>query len=782
MMPGMAPGMMPAQSGAPGQSASPVAAAAGQTKDSLLYLPPSITFAVGGRPAALVEARSALAASLLEQFRPLFGAIARAGLQPGGVDRFWAGTSADQTEQIFCLVLKSKLELPAFKQLMNGAPAEKIGPSIFYNLVNSPGRASGLCMVDETLLLGGRKSTIEAAIKRPKPGAVRLGLAAMNSLEAEFWMAGDQAAAEESFKQGLPLAGPYTSPFQGLQGFAVALNTEQTAAALQTATGGAAGMMGGATTMGAAADPNAMAMQAYAGQQPGAAGQGGNTAGAGLLVIAGFAFDAESAAETTQKQFDRFLNGTVDRLKPAAAGSAPNSGAGAGQVYGNPAMMAAAAPNSSGATALAGGDSSGGNGPPSQPRPPVPVRLDSGLKPIAPPNPLPTAAAAAAAAAASSNPATNPGAPAAMTAAGVANPASPMPQFGATPPPNAPLTTPPNAPLTATPPANPGAAFAGAGPGAGFPGAAAGGNNPPPAVALVWGHRVGSRLQVAYRFDAARHPVFIAGEVLQASGTSATTGGLIEATLPVLARGAERLRTEKVQGLKGVARLKDVGDVEWGYSWMTHLLPFVGHDDLYVQFNFEKGWADEANYGLTHRVVPQFVNPADPRVQWQGSPFSGMGLSHFVGMAGVADRPDVVAAALPRTDPRAGIFGYDEVAGAEQITDGQASTILLIGSGRLAGPWVKGGGSTIRGARDAAFDELAGFGSQGLAARGAYVVLADGSIRTLSADIDPSVFRALCTMHGAEQVDLSALADGAPPQTPATPASTGPAPATPPQP
>jgi hypothetical protein len=146
-----------------------------------------------------------------------------------------------------------------------------------------------------------------------------------------------------------------------------------------------------------------------------------------------------------------------------------------------------------------------------------------------------------------------------------------------------------------------------------------------------------------------------------------------------------------------------------------------------------------------------------------------MGLTHFVGMAGVEDQPGVIAAKLPRTDPRAGMFGYDAVAKPEEITDGQSSTIMLIGSGRLAGPWVKGGGSTVRGARDNPFNELSGFGSAGLAQPGAYVVLADGSVRTLSADIDPAVFKALCTIHGAEQVDLSGLAASAPPAA-ATPA------------
>jgi len=34
--------------------------------------------------------------------------------------------------------------------------------------------------------------------------------------------------------------------------------------------------------------------------------------------------------------------------------------------------------------------------------------------------------------------------------------------------------------------------------------------------------------------------------------------------------------------------------------------------------------------------------------------------------------------------------------------------------------------------------------------------MADGSVRQIPGNIDPKVFRAMCTMHGAETVDLQA--------------------------
>jgi hypothetical protein len=84
---------------------------------------------------------------------------------------------------------------------------------------------------------------------------------------------------------------------------------------------------------------------------------------------------------------------------------------------------------------------------------------------------------------------------------------------------------------------------------------------------------------------------------------------------------------------------------------------------------------------------------------------------------------------------------------------------MIIGSGELASPWVQAGGATIRGAREPYFNEFSGFGSRGLEEPGAMAVFADGSVRTISKNISPQVFKALSTTHGAETIDASHLAD-----------------------
>jgi hypothetical protein len=248
------------------------------------------------------------------------------------------------------------------------------------------------------------------------------------------------------------------------------------------------------------------------------------------------------------------------------------------------------------------------------------------------------------------------------------------------------------------------------------------------------------------------------GNALQASGASAMGDGLFNGTLGSLSKAVLEWAAAKPDELRGVKRIGEQ-PVHQGYSWMTRLLPFVGRGELYNKFDFEKSWSEGNNLSLTMNVIPAFLNPADQRTTFPGHPYAGMGLTHFVGMAGLEDRRDVIAAALPRTDPRAGMFGYDQIARPAEITDGTSQTIMLIGAGEVVAPWVQGGGATVRGARTPYFGGPGSFGSRGLQKPGTLVLFADGSARTISADIDPEVFKAMCTIHGAEQIDMSRLSD-----------------------
>jgi len=301
-------------------------------------------------------------------------------------------------------------------------------------------------------------------------------------------------------------------------------------------------------------------------------------------------------------------------------------------------------------------------------------------------------------------------------------------------------------------------------PGANRPGIGVGNVYPRRPVAVNFKYnvnRLGSILIIAVTLDLKPEMTSVVATVLRAMGNSLEGDSIFRGNFPTLLGALSAWRDGQQGRIPGVRKVPGQSIVA-GYSWMTELLPYLGHQNVYVGFDFKKNWVtDPNNRRLAGTVVPEFLDPAAQNAKWKGYPFDGLGISHFVGMAGVEDGPNVVAAALDRSDPRAGVFGYDAVAAPRHITDGTGTTIMMIGSGHLAGPWVQGGGATIRGARAPYFDKISGFGSPGMKSPGARVLFVDGSSREISADIDPAVFRALCTIHGGETVDLKPAASPA---------------------
>jgi hypothetical protein len=245
------------------------------------------------------------------------------------------------------------------------------------------------------------------------------------------------------------------------------------------------------------------------------------------------------------------------------------------------------------------------------------------------------------------------------------------------------------------------------------------------------------------------------GSAPSAFKETAPEGGMGISFLPA---AAQSWHIDEKFRRRGVIRVGDAETQYGHYSWMTQLLPFLGHQKEYDKINFNQGLTDGDNLQVGATVIPAFLNPLDDRPKWKGYPLQGLALTHFVGMSGVEDARNVVAATLPRSDPRAGVFGYDEVASPAQITDGTSQTIMVIGSGTMANPWIMGGGGTVRGAREPYFDKVSGFGSRNLPQAGALTIMADGSVRFISANVDPAAFRSMCTIHGSDTVVLEKAA------------------------
>lgn len=204
-------------------------------------------------------------------------------------------------------------------------------------------------------------------------------------------------------------------------------------------------------------------------------------------------------------------------------------------------------------------------------------------------------------------------------------------------------------------------------------------------------------------------------------------------------------------------------------SWIAAMLPYFEHRDWHRELQFGYSWNSAQNRPVTQRRLDTVVNPA----LGPGSTEAGFPVTHYVGVAGVgAD-----AAELKPGDPRAGLFGYARNAGPADIADGASNTLATLGvSGRL-GPWASGGEATVRGlTRRPYVNGPDGFGSG--QPDGMLAGMADGSVRFISKDVDPTVLEQLATMRGGEKASVAVLEPkpAAPPKAASPPAKQEPSP------
>lgn len=210
-------------------------------------------------------------------------------------------------------------------------------------------------------------------------------------------------------------------------------------------------------------------------------------------------------------------------------------------------------------------------------------------------------------------------------------------------------------------------------------------------------------------------------------------------------------------------------------GWMVELLPFLGRAEIRGAIDVKKPWRDEQNLAAGTNWVPEFLIPAYPRSSWVARlpslPDYSLGATHYVGLSGIgldaADLPD-----SPEFRNRLGLFGYDRPTNLDQVPDGLANTIYLITvPPGVPRPWLAGGGATIQGVPES--NSLAPFvADHGGGKRGAYVLMADGSVRFLREGTADNVFKALVTKAGGDDPGtLDAVAPIERPSGPAKPAN-----------
>ncbi len=192
-------------------------------------------------------------------------------------------------------------------------------------------------------------------------------------------------------------------------------------------------------------------------------------------------------------------------------------------------------------------------------------------------------------------------------------------------------------------------------------------------------------------------------------------------------------------------------------SWIRDMLPYMQDDryrDLHASLDPTKSWRDPDNVAVGRVLIPQLLHPQSGRFYTKVRGIDGqMAVTHFVGMAGVG--PD--APYYSKDDPRAGIFGFNRQTRLADIKDGTSTTIFMIQTDpTTAGAWIAGGGATIRGISESGENDI------GVPGRfrsplfngkpGAFVMMADGTVRFISKDISPEVLKALCTINGSEPI------------------------------
>jgi hypothetical protein len=152
------------------------------------------------------------------------------------------------------------------------------------------------------------------------------------------------------------------------------------------------------------------------------------------------------------------------------------------------------------------------------------------------------------------------------------------------------------------------------------------------------------------------------------------------------------------------------------HGWLTRLLPYVEQDNLFKQIDLSRPWDDPVNAPHFRAVVREYRHPGAPEQDDQGWPLTHYALNvHLVN----GGRP----------------LRFD------QLPRGTSNTLL---AGEAHGDW-KPWGHPI-GWRDPALGinrSPAGFGSPAGHRRPAVLLLADGSVRTVTNTTDPAFLELL---------------------------------------
>ena len=241
-------------------------------------------------------------------------------------------------------------------------------------------------------------------------------------------------------------------------------------------------------------------------------------------------------------------------------------------------------------------------------------------------------------------------------------------------------------------------------------------------------------------------------------GSIATIGVLTALILPAVQQAREAARrSQSKNNLKqlglalhnyhetfrhlptGTVENKDL-KIEDRLSWVVPLLPFLDQSPLFRNIEQDEAWDSDVNSGSTERAIPTLMSP-------QVNAAVRGGRLDYVGIAGLGAK----AAELPLANKKVGTFGYNRKIRFRDVTDGTSTTIGITEIKKGFGNWARGGKSSIRAVTTKPYiNGPDGIGSDFRG--GMHALLLDGSVRFISENIDPTVFEALITIHGRENI------------------------------
>jgi hypothetical protein len=214
-----------------------------------------------------------------------------------------------------------------------------------------------------------------------------------------------------------------------------------------------------------------------------------------------------------------------------------------------------------------------------------------------------------------------------------------------------------------------------------------------------------------------------------------STKEVIEANLGSISKALSDYSIEKGSFPAGGTFTVDEAGLEVGmHGWMTTLLPYLGHMEIYDSIELSKPWNDEANTPAMSRPIPTFLIPSVPHEPTG----RGFAIAHYAGVGGLIQTDQGL---LPT-----GIFEKNSKVRIEEVSDGMSQTLIAGEIARALPAW--GDPENWRTIEGPLNVRLSSFGNA--SGTGAHFLKGDGSVRFFSNKTSPDVLQKLATRDGGD--------------------------------